>query len=1469
MPGNTAYIEIRVEGDRAREVVRNLRGELGGLEGEARRAGRGLDDMGGGARRGAMELGRVENYARRGAAGLGTLYSRLTSVGTLMTAGAAGYGVSRLVTSFAELDSGLIGVSKTTGITGKSLDDLGRDILDLSKTLPTSKAQLLAIAQAAGQLGVEGAANILEFTDTVAKLELATDMAGEAAAMQLARLLSVSREAADGVDELGAVIVSLGNSMEATESQIAKNALRVAQSSSVYNVASHESAALGATLKAMGVEAELGGSAVGRTMRTLDQALRQGGDALHALEELTGRTGEQLRKAFGENSVSVLQMFLEGLRQVKARGGDVAASLEQFGLKGQEVLQVLPALALGSDKLARALALANEQVEKGTALDEEALAASKSFTAQMTMAGNVIDTVAATMGRELAPAVVRTSKEFASWLDEHSGDLRDFAGDIAGLATDFAQFGGHVGDVFDFTLRGWDALPSVIQELGIVGALVGGVKGRLALGLIVGASGALTDMIELSKLAAEGKASWWTALHGFADPDEIREQSESIEGLREQIDRLRRRRSGVIYADEKREQIEQLERQLKLKKELAKADQYEGVVDLSRTKGDPAAGRDEALAWLAQYEDKAKKVEDDVLARRKDALREYKQATLDSHEFQQWSLRQTAAEKREAAEGDKETIRLVNAWETEALAELARKKAAHISEEQKMILGRVETHRDAWEMIHGVYDDQSQWLAEIDRAAINGAAEAAARATRRREKLRAEVSPAYKAQKLKQELDREHKALKGHVEDETALRIWHAQEAWEIERDRIKEEEHQRRDEYRRKAQQADSWLGYAANTAASESDIWKDEQTRRLEHWRRYYDHTEDLLRDNGQALQRTGSNVLFDWWKGEFRSMEEYTNQILDSMLRSMSEYATAMAAEWAGSQLMSWGSGLLDGLLSFHTGTAAIRQDEVVAKLQKDEMVIPAQQAEAVRQAVGGDGTSSSGFFDNVVGAVQVGSRVNPISQGQFSDYAMDSAFGLSLSGGDPSWVGEQMGRKRGVEFGHFWSGLFGGGLAAWNNYSRVQTLGEQLQDLDVAIPQDRINEVAKDAALTGFASSMFSGLAGWAGDLAAFGLGVEEYAMPARIANTALASLLGIGGAGILAAAATPLTAYAMSQVADWMGLRSHETFRDALEDQFGGLAGRQAYQSLSTSMPGIELCDGLEIGYVAPDHPALPHQVYSFSELAAILGESLGRQTGPTAEQMRMASGIYGLDFAQAVFSSAPAAVQQALAEAVMADTGFYSNETRAAAAQQVGGFVHGNTFYSGDGRMVDISDWSNVSFQNGQLRQGGGSGRDLGIDGGTSATSMGGREAHEMIGGYGDYAPGVGGYGGGGLGEPSTPGWREGGWTGWGPLNEVAGAVHRREYVVSSAGIDFLDSLLEMRVPDQLRSTQPGQAFSVASLEQAFVNALSRASEGDGGEKRTHIHLHLDSREVFEAMLPHISDAAGAGRVVISSGGVN
>lgn len=117
-------------------------------------------------------------------------------------------------------------------------------------------------------------------------------------------------------------------------------------------------------------------------------------------------------------------------------------------------------------------------------------------------------------GKAFGPAltdIVRHATDYIKKLTEtiKSQEMQDRLkglGDTAKNTFDsIASIGSHIGGLFTTVLDGWNKMPAIIQELGLVGALVGGVKGKA---ILLGATytlGVLDDRAKGIAAVQEGK----------------------------------------------------------------------------------------------------------------------------------------------------------------------------------------------------------------------------------------------------------------------------------------------------------------------------------------------------------------------------------------------------------------------------------------------------------------------------------------------------------------------------------------------------------------------------------------------------------------------------------------------------------------------------------------------------------------------------------------------------------------------------------------------------------------------------------------------------------------------------------------------------------------------------------------------------------------------------------------------------
>lgn len=341
-------------------------------------------------------LKKVDRAMGQSQRNVGNYQSALAGVGNTFRSLIGAFGVTSGVMIFAqimrgavttvkEFDSGLKNVQKTTGLTSEQTKELGEEIVDLSRNLQTVGVKsLLQYATVAGQLGVKGTQDIMAFTEALAKLETASDITGEEGGASIARLLTLTDGGVQNISDFGDEIVKLGNNFAATEKEILGNATAIAQNTGIYKLARQEVLAYATATKAVGIESEITGSTIGKTLGTIEKAIRTG-KGLEEILALTGKTAGELKKQFAEDSGSVFTDLIKGLNDVDKAGGSVNQRLEKLGIVAIRDQRVIGSLATaGYDTLARAM---RDVADASGALDEEFELASSKLENQFSRIG--------------------------------------------------------------------------------------------------------------------------------------------------------------------------------------------------------------------------------------------------------------------------------------------------------------------------------------------------------------------------------------------------------------------------------------------------------------------------------------------------------------------------------------------------------------------------------------------------------------------------------------------------------------------------------------------------------------------------------------------------------------------------------------------------------------------------------------------------------------------------------------------------------------------------------------------------------------------------------------------------------------------------------------------------------------------------------------------------------------------------
>ncbi|WP_336647520.1 phage tail tape measure protein [Microbacterium sp. MMO-10] len=402
-----------------------------------------------------------------------TLGAAGVAAGTAMLAG-AGLAAKAAV----DWQTAWTGVTKTVNGTPAQLAELEQSLRGLTSILPASHEEIAAVAEAAGQLGIE-TPNVTAFTKTMIDMGESTNLSAETAATSLARFMNIMGTGQDKVSNLGSAIVGLGNNFATTESEIMDMAMRLAGAGKQVGLTEGQVLGLATSLSSVGIEAEAGGSAVSKVLIDIAASAESGGAKLDKYASAAGMTSEKFKELWKSNPAEALSAFVKGLANAEAQGSSTLGILSDLGITEVRMRDALLRSSSAADQFAGAMEMGNKEFEKGNALTDEAAKRYATAESKIRIAGNAVRDAAIDFGNVLLPALAGTADAVKN--------LADFMGDLPDPVKGLIMIGGSLAGVL--LLIGGAALIAVpkivafkvaMAELGITGTGVRGGLGRVA-----------------------------------------------------------------------------------------------------------------------------------------------------------------------------------------------------------------------------------------------------------------------------------------------------------------------------------------------------------------------------------------------------------------------------------------------------------------------------------------------------------------------------------------------------------------------------------------------------------------------------------------------------------------------------------------------------------------------------------------------------------------------------------------------------------------------------------------------------------------------------------------------------------------------------------------------------------------------------------------------------------------------------
>ncbi|HEX6468622.1 MAG TPA: phage tail tape measure protein, partial [Streptosporangiaceae bacterium] len=397
----------------------------------------------------------------------------ITDLGAgLMTFGAvvtAGLGLA--AKAAMEWESAFTGVRKTVDGSDAEIAALEGELRQLARTLPATHTEIAAVAEAAGQLGIKRN-DIAAFTRVMIDLGNTTNLTADEAATELAKLANIMGTSAKDADRLGSALVALGNDGASTEKDILSMALRIAGAGKTIGITEAEVLGFASALSSVGIEAEAGGSSISRVMITVEQAVREGGDALEGFAEVAGLSADEFARRYKNDAAGAIAFFISGLSRMQAEGKNVFATLEQLGFGEILVRDALLRTAGASDMLNRSLQVGTSAWAENNALTEEANKRYETSASKLQVASNQIKDAAIDVGAAIGPILVGAAENIAglvSWYQQLPGPLKEVVTYTALAAAGIGLVGGAALIAVPKVLAFRESMRSLDEAGGVLG----------------------------------------------------------------------------------------------------------------------------------------------------------------------------------------------------------------------------------------------------------------------------------------------------------------------------------------------------------------------------------------------------------------------------------------------------------------------------------------------------------------------------------------------------------------------------------------------------------------------------------------------------------------------------------------------------------------------------------------------------------------------------------------------------------------------------------------------------------------------------------------------------------------------------------------------------------------------------------------------------------------------------------------
>lgn len=397
--GQESRLAIVIDTQGAEARIKALKEQLRELGGAADQAADDTGDLGNRADRASRDTNRLNASAASGKKAL----DGMAKAAALAGAALAG-GLALSINKAQSWETALSEINKTVNFAADDgLANMRKGLQELTTRIPQTFEELAAVTATGGQLGI-AEANLLGFTETMAKMGVAFDIPAQQAADSMAKIANVFQIPIENISNLGDAINTLSNNTPATAAQLIDSLQRVGGVAKVFGLSADATLGLTGALIAMGKPAEVASTAVNSLLTsfsTLDNATKS---QLIGFEQL-GLNIDDFSKLVAMDGKQAIITYLEAINkldQSQRIGTNALIIGKEFG---DDITMLAGSVGVLDNNWAMLGETANTTKEYFGSMDEEFVKISATSANKMVLFKNNIDGVTASIGDAFIPAL--------------------------------------------------------------------------------------------------------------------------------------------------------------------------------------------------------------------------------------------------------------------------------------------------------------------------------------------------------------------------------------------------------------------------------------------------------------------------------------------------------------------------------------------------------------------------------------------------------------------------------------------------------------------------------------------------------------------------------------------------------------------------------------------------------------------------------------------------------------------------------------------------------------------------------------------------------------------------------------------------------------------------------------------------------------------------------------------------------